>query len=381
MLNGSQSGQLNAVSSEPDFAASRDFVSILKGSTPTFALLLDGRSREIDLRKMVSEASNVYKCRVERDSISPYGVRLTSFVIHYPRAVLAEVVTHRMVSDAWGDSEVSWCERTKTKDVSKNSASSRAIPFAKMVSKVQAEPYMPQWTLNQKGMQGGDCSDESTVVIANSVWLQARNEAIFRAEQLSSLGIHKQDCNRLLEPWAWITQIVTATEWDNFFALRCHKDAHPAFQRIARMMFLELRKSIPDKLAWGQWHLPFVPREQALSLIWKPALESNVPYLLPDLLKFSMARCGWLSYENHDKDGTPEQMLRTFDRFVSGDLMHGSVAEHQGTPEGPFMKLLTDPYRSNLRGWIQARKLIPREKVTSYNPSDEEIASWGLSTP
>lgn len=32
-----------------------------------------------------------YACRVERDSMSPDGVHLTSFVITFPRAVLAEV--------------------------------------------------------------------------------------------------------------------------------------------------------------------------------------------------------------------------------------------------------------------------------------------------
>ncbi len=41
-----------------------------------------------------------YQCRVERDSISPSGETLTSFVITFPRVVLAEVVTHRTVSDS-----------------------------------------------------------------------------------------------------------------------------------------------------------------------------------------------------------------------------------------------------------------------------------------
>lgn len=315
-----------------------------------------------------------YQCRVERDSINQNGYRLTSFVIRFPRIVLAEAVTHRMVSDSWGDADVSLCERNTTSDISKNSASSRAIPFAKMVETIKDDPYMPQWTLNQKGMQG-DAADAEVCKLANIIWQVARDNAVHSAARLCQLGIHKQDCNRLLEPFAWITQIVTATEWDNYFALRCHHAAHPALRHIARMMFLARRQSVPDQLVHGQWHLPFVPRDEALAFRWLPRTYEP----LPPLIRHSAARCAWISYENHDRDGTPEQMERTFDRLVAETPKHASPVEHQATPTnviGGTEELFN--WRSNLRGWVQARKLVPLERIDKYEPSDEEIASWGL---
>lgn len=319
-----------------------------------------------------------YQCRVERDSVSPAGVRLTSFVIQFPRVVLAETVTHRLDSDTWGDCEVSWCERTTTKDISKNSASSRAIPFEKMVERIKAAPYVPQWSINQKGMQGNLWSDDVVIADATAFWLEARDHCVEAAESLSRLGIHKQDCNRLLEPWAWITQIVTSSRWDNFFALRCHHAAHPAFRTIARMMYLARRKSTPTPLAYGQWHLPFVPPEEQAAFRYRPEQKTRD---LPDLIKFSAARCAWLSYENHDRDGTPEQMLRTFDRLVAEVPVHASPAEHQATPTGAEVLHGNGRFSwmiSNLTGWIQARKLLPHEEAGEYSPAEDEIASWGL---
>jgi thymidylate synthase ThyX len=319
----------------------------------------------------------MYRCRVEKDSISPEGKRITSFVIEFPRVVLAEVVTHRMVSDVWTDDIVSICERTTTKDISKNSASSRAIPAEKMIRKVMDDPYMPKWTINKSGMQGQHVTDESIIEKANEIWLASRDHAVNSADELSKLGIHKQDCNRLLEQWVWVTQIVTATEWDNFFALRCHKAAHPAFQRIARMMFLARKASTPRNLTYGQWHLPFIHPTDEVAFNWQPnrfTLEQEIP----DLIKYSAARCAWISYANHEKDGTTEQMKKTFDRLLAESPMHASPVEHQATPIHPMLQASHPRFRSNFQGWLQARKLIPHEKVVEYNPSEEEIASWEI---
>lgn len=51
--------------------------------------------------------------KVITDSKSPQGNRITTFKLVFPRFILAELNTHRLFS--------------------KNSASSRAIPFEKMV--------------------------------------------------------------------------------------------------------------------------------------------------------------------------------------------------------------------------------------------------------
>jgi hypothetical protein len=188
-------------------------------------------------------------------------------------------------------------------------------------------------------------------------------------------GVHKQDVNRLLEPFAWITQVITADDagWNNFFALRCHAAAHPALQKIARMVYLLYRTSVPRRLDWGQWHLPFVEFDPEFRFYPTAANGTD----LPDPIRFSAARCGWVSYENHDKDGTPEAMRATFDRFLAGEVKHSSPVEHQACPMTDKMAELPE-LRSNLRGWLQARKLIRGERCDKYQPTEEEIASWGL---
>ena len=63
------------------------------------------------------------KAKIVADSLSPQGDRLISVLCTFPRIILAEVNTHRMLS--------------------KNTSSSRAIPFKKMVEAVQNNPFIP----------------------------------------------------------------------------------------------------------------------------------------------------------------------------------------------------------------------------------------------
>jgi radical SAM superfamily enzyme with C-terminal helix-hairpin-helix motif len=58
----------------------------------------------------------VIEAKIVADSLAPCGARLTTFVVTYPRFILAEVNTHRALS--------------------RNSASSRAIPVEKMIERV-----------------------------------------------------------------------------------------------------------------------------------------------------------------------------------------------------------------------------------------------------
>lgn len=328
-----------------------------------------------------------YYCRVERDSVSKDSPRLVSFVVTYPRIVLAEVITHRTLSELWGDLSV--CERTTTSGLSKNSASSRAIPISRMIENLKKDPYVPKWTLRQKGMQGRaldkkNPEDQDIEYKVNKIWLESMNSQIKYAHELDDYGIHKQHVNRLLEPWSWITQIITATEdnLNNFFAQRCHKDADPAFSRIARMMFLAMRKSTPVELMYGQWHLPFVDKLDQSQFYWAPFYEEiqdirSGKKEIPDLIKFSAARCAWISYENHDKEGGKEALLNTWNRLVQEVPVHASPVEHQATPFFGLDESIQH-LRSNLTNWLQGRKLLKKERVTVYDPSQEEINSWGM---
>src|SRR5690606_5541952 len=90
--------------------------------------------------------------------------------------------------------------------------------------------------MNKRGMQAGEPVQGWRAKVARWAWLTAAYTACFFAWVFSKLGIHKQWANRLLEPFSWHTAIISATEWENFFNLRCHPDAQPEIQTIARMI-------------------------------------------------------------------------------------------------------------------------------------------------
>lgn len=350
-----------------------------------------------------------YRAKILCHSVGPACPPLMTAEVEYPRIVLAETVTHRTCRDAGGEYELITAERTTTEDMSKNSASSRAIPLWQMIKKVVEDPFIPdRFSKTGPGMQAAGWLEGDDDTAAKARWCESMINAIRGALNLASAaerqkvfenvpwtktafrdadlypplshGVHKQDVNRLLEPFAWITQVITADDigWNNFFALRCHAAAHPAFQKIARMLYLLYRKSTPTKLDYGQWHLPFVDTSDAWKFSWQPDPTRLYSNDLPDLIKFSAARCGWVSYENHDRDGTPESMRKTFERFVASPPIHASPVEHQATPMHPVWQAAFPRLRSNLNGWVQARKLIGGERTEKYQPTEEEVQSWGL---
>ena len=67
----------------------------------------------------------MYEAKIIADSINPVGNRITTFELTYPRFVHAELMTHRLFS--------------------RNSASSRAIPTAKLMERIRGCPVMPKW--------------------------------------------------------------------------------------------------------------------------------------------------------------------------------------------------------------------------------------------
>lgn len=320
-----------------------------------------------------------YHAKVLAHSSHSFIPDLLTVEVRFPRKVLAEVVTHRTCRDVFGEFEMITSDRSTTEDMSKNSASSRAIPIEKMIQAVMDDPFIPEkFSRAGKGMQGAGWLEGEEHENAKRQWLMARDMAVFHARGLLSLGVHKQDANRLLEPWAWVTQVVTADEigWNNFFALRCHKDADPAFQKIARMIYLAKKASTSIQLKKGEWHLPFATEQRSECVLSVQTGGRVEPMSIPAPLRASAARCAWVSYENHDRESTQEAADRTFVRLCGASPVHASPLEHQATPLGVHVPR---PWVSNLRGWLQLRKLIAGERTDKYDPSDEEIASWGMT--
>jgi thymidylate synthase ThyX len=154
------------------------------------------------------------KSEIVCDSIGHHGQRITSFVMTYPRFIHSEVMTHRVFS--------------------RNAASSRAIPIQKMIDDIKKCPARPvHWGRHQKGMQAHEALGRDEALRAIALWDKAALQAISVVQEMIELGVHKQVANRLMEPFAHMTTLVTATDFDNFFSLRADTDAQPEFQVLA----------------------------------------------------------------------------------------------------------------------------------------------------
>lgn len=294
-----------------------------------------------------------YACEILADSVSPAGHRLTTFCVTLPRIVLAELNTHCMLS--------------------RNSASSRAIPVKKSIEAVETDPFVPaSFVRNQPGMQADVALSEDESDFASVLWMGARDAAVEYAAGLERLEVHKALANRILEPFKWHTVILTATDWSNFFALRTHEAAQPEIRDVVVMMQEQYGANTPEMLERGDWHLPLVdPHEFGLADeiewdFWK---------------EVSIGRCARVSYMTHHGKRDPEADVQLHDRLLESH--HLSPFEHVARPfnneelsilnevqacldcvyEHPFGQYLYErvEYQGKLRGWHPARMDVPNE--------------------
>lgn len=278
--------------------------------------------------------------KVIADSVSPLGNRLTTLEVELHRFVLAEFNTHRKFS--------------------RNSASSRAIPYSKIREKVLRSPAIPlSWPNEQKGMQGGEELSETSQITAELRWLEARDSAVDSADKLHKLGVHKSVINRLLEPFLSHTIIVSATDWSGFFAQRCHPAAQPEIRVAAEKMRQAFQDSKPDEVDWGQWHLPYTSDEERAAM---PLKFSKNGYRLQDwafvnanpILKISAARSARVSYLTHDGVRDIEKDIDLFDKLARHVPPHASPLEHPACAEVPQPGIFT----GNFYGWYQLRHFL-----------------------
>lgn len=333
--------------------------------------------------------------KIVADSITRYKDRLTSFEIVIPRIILAELNTHRMQSS--------------------NTASSRAIPFMKMVESVQTNPFIPfAWQKHHTGMQGYEYLSEtekfnlvefteSLKVTLESMtsddynkskrrldekleiidkllkpftdlsmtldewWLFARDRAIESASLLYVLDVSKQNINRILEPWMWVKVLISGTEWENFFNLRCPRYQTPVSQSVepqrswkdllnihsnpvnenliesnkdnilfkleynkgdaeihimdlAEKMYDALNESTPKLLKPGEWHIPYGDK------IDLPEQED----FIDTKIKIAAAMAARVSYTTvgNEREVNYDRMIAIHDDLVSADPIHASPLEH-----------------------------------------------------
>lgn len=279
------------------------------------------------------------------DSISEQGHRLTTMECKFHRFILAEMNTHRVFS--------------------RNSASSRAIPYHKIRNRVVSDPAWPvHWGLEQKGMQSGSLMDDTKISSSKSVWADAKNNAVDAADLLSELGLHKSLVNRILEPFMWHTAIITSTEWGNFFNQRCHPAAQPEMKAIADQMQLAYYRSTPTPLAYGEWHLPYIARVDR-------AITDESTYASPTdkqryLMCISVARCARVSYLTHDGKRDHQADIDLYEKLLNSG--HWSPFEHVATPVKADLVHYEDR-TGNFVGWKQFRKEFRRENRVNFIPN------------
>ncbi|CAM6004849.1 unnamed protein product [Sphagnum balticum] len=217
---------------------------------------------------------------------------------------------------------------------SRNASSSRAIPVKKQIQMVIDNPAIPlAFTKNKAGMQGGDPLTEAEAKCATEEWLLARDRAVEHAGGLAALEVHKQYANRILEPFAHITVVCTATDWDNFFALRCHEMAQPEIHALADKMYELYISQTPTTLNVGEWHLPFVSQQEVEMEELQQSVEPRGG--IRGYIRKSVARCARVSYLNHE--GKEPSFLEDFElytRLVGSEPIHASPAEHQAMAIG-----------------------------------------------
>lgn len=242
-----------------------------------------------------------YNAEVIADSVSSAGHRLTTLEATFPRMVLSEFNTHRMLS--------------------RNSASSRAIPVAKQLERIKDDPYIPEhWGKNQPGMQAYEELTSVEIAKAGYEWLRGRDNAVATAEALLKIGLHKQLANRVLEPFSWHTVIVTATEWSNFKALRANPDAQPEIRTIAEQMQDAMDNSTPRLLQEGEWHLPLIQPDEYDGEFEFSEKARHV----------SSGRSARVSYMTHHGVRDQDKDIELYERLASSG--HMSPLEHVARP-------------------------------------------------
>jgi hypothetical protein len=219
----------------------------------------------------------------------------------------------------------------------------------------------------------------------------------------------------------WHTVIVTATEWENFFALRCpqyqflldigqtkyrsKKDvikqqaelgnnepstltylqwlnmnkgqAEIHMMELAECMWDAMNESTPKKLRAGEWHIPFDDGFHDGN--FGNVVESNNHILTSkDIektkIKIATARCARVSYTvvgEEGKEANYENDIKLHDRLAKSG--HWSPFEHcaktmddsQATGYYPDGKVSGfSGWSGNFKGFIQYRKTFNNENIT-----------------
>ena len=318
--------------------------------------------------------------KILADSVNEQGNRLTTFELTYSRLIHSEILTHKMLCS--------------------NSASSRAIPFAKMAEQLTAMPV--RFGQANPGMQdkGEDYNKEvyndgsGEFISPQEAWESSKFSAMWYAKRFYEAGYHKQVYNRLTEPFQMMKTVISGTEWANFFWLRNDSAADPTLHELARCMQEARDESVPQLLKAGEWHLPYVLTDyedgKQVYLIeqevegWGTA---GYYMTLENAIKVSCARTAAVSFRNEDYG--LEKCLEVYARLIGDERKHASAMQHAATPmlnpqpriyfngrgdveQKDYMEdgvshidLKGNAWSAQYKGFIMHRKTIPGENYVN----------------
>ncbi len=277
--------------------------------------------------------------------------RMTTFELEYPRFIHGEFMTHRMIS--------------------KNAASSRAVPLKKAIENLLANPAWPvHFGKNQAGMQARQELVGDDLQAAKSIWSRAMFQANEYARSLADLEAHKQWAARIIEPFQMMKVVASGTDWANFLWLRDDEEAQPEFQELAHLIQRAFDEHEPAIVGRGEWHMPYVYWEfiEGAQRFYDA---SGAELTTQDALKISASCCAQVSYRKLDT--SKEKAIEIYEKLFSGRKPHMSPTEHQAMVPEEFVdcpihswpKGIThmtkdySAYSGNLREWIQYRQLLP----------------------
>ena len=294
--------------------------------------------------------NNPFSVTILADSISPTGVRITTFGLKFPRFLLAEMNTHRVFS--------------------RNAGSSRAVPVATINRTIRKDPAIPVfWGSNQSGMTSAEELSGWKLAAAKLTWSTAIWATTTLATIAGKIGLHKQLANRISESMSNINVIVTSTEWSNFYKLRNHSDAQPEIQYLAQLMYTAQELSIPVDLKPGQWHIPFFDLLPCGDYVLTGTQEI---YTANEAIMISASLAAQYSYRKGDP--SLEKAQKVYQRLIESEPRHSSPFEHQALcfdestihvyapdnwPRGiTHLSRDLSLWSANFRGWIQHRQLL-----------------------
>ncbi len=322
-----------------------------------------------------------FKVIIVKDSLNSNNERLITIITRFPRCILPEVNTHRVFS--------------------RNSASSRARNVRTTIGGVMEEPYVPIFSENHKGMSGEIITDDNKIKEATRLWLEARDKAVeselkllvgdksvnaddyktilddyyehiynnntddesFNSRKLA-LSIHKQNANRLIEPFMWHEALITSSYWDNFYNLRISNFAQPEIHALACLM---LSAATTSKPVGRMAHIPFINDE----CLTAENIDGKSWKDIRDILMSSASECARISYNDRSHLANKEDNTILAERLLKDG--HMSPLEHQALDINTFKRLLNmmpkdviehcnnknNLLKGNLSdGWVQNRHIL-----------------------